>query len=103
MSITDDILFMQSFNRRLHQDFIEQQNSVFEKSFIDAGIDIKDAEQCKRVTRVVRERDGFEHYYLDYGTQQEKRIISFEKNATISNEFDVVGNKYTVRAETKYY
>lgn len=79
-------------------------DSAIKEALTKNGIDITDLRYLKdHITRIIKEGDEFEHYYLDYGTLTEKRIISLQKNLIFDQDFDYDRNKYTVLASQKYY
>ena len=53
------------------------------------------------VTRIIKEGDKFEHYFLYYGTDKQVRIISMQRNHDINNNYS--DNKYSITATCKWY
>lgn len=96
--------FIQNITADFLTQLLNKSDNVIEEALIKNGIDITDIQYLKdHISRVIKEGDKFEHYYLDYGTPNEKRIVSIQRNAEITTTFDEDKNKYTVLASHNYY
>lgn len=94
--------YMDTILTQQQRDFINKQDTVIKEAFIRNGVDVTDIEFIKaNVSRIIKEGDEFEHYFLYYGTPDEKRIISIQINPTIVN--NSTDNKYTITTTSKYY
>jgi len=54
-----------------------------------------------RITIVVPQNDPFEHWFLEYGKPEQRRIISFERSPEIKMVAD--GPVYKMVYEARYY
>jgi hypothetical protein len=75
-------------------------------AFQNAGIIILNDDTIKEhVTRIVKDEDSFEHYFYKYGTDEQKRIISIEKDPKFPSMGDVLNTDYCYKLEAtwRYY
>lgn len=84
------------------KDFIKKMDDVIKEAFVRNGVDVSDIEFLKQnVSKIIKEGDHFDHYFLYYGTDKEIRIISMQRVPEITNNSS--DNKYTITATCKYY
>jgi len=93
------IYYINSLTTQLAYDLDE----LIKKRFIDSGIDVNNIQDIKdNCARIICYNDPFEHWYYKQGTPEEKRIISIEREFTITGPFEN-DNQLKVRAERMYY
>lgn len=81
---------------------VSETDNTIKLALIRNGIDPDDICFLKQnIQRILIEGDSFEHYFYRYGTPEEKRIISIEKEFTINQ--GSTDNKHTMSAYKKYY
>jgi len=79
-----------------------RSSTKFQTVPLPNGVNITDIEFIKNnMTRIIKEGDKFEHYFLHYGTDKQVRILSMQKTPDITNNYS--DNKYTITANCKYY
>lgn len=64
--------------------FVKQKESVLQKSIEDAGFIITPEFIAANISCITSIKDKYEHYFYRYGTPEEKRIISINKDLEIS-------------------
>lgn len=83
---------------KMYKEFNRSVDNVLKEAFVKVGIDIDDLGSISgRFTRIVKDGDKFDHFFIDYGKPNEKRIVSIERMPEIKQD----GNKYTVSC--KFY
>lgn len=81
---------------------VRETDDTIKLALIRNGINPDDIYFLKQnIQRIWKEGDRFEHYFYKYGTTEEKRIISIEKEFTINQ--GSADNKHTMSAYKKYY
>lgn len=91
-----------NYHVELAMQLAAMKNQQIAEVFAAAGLEHPVAVALSgRLTILVAEGDPFEHYYLDYGKPQEKRIISFERMPEIKTVED--GTVFKMVAEARYY
>jgi len=94
-----------SFMHKVMEDFskahMKRHNDIMKQAFSAHGIDINDLEFIKKnVSRIQKEGEKFEHYFIFYGTDKQERIISIE----IQPDIEYLGNDpFKVSSTTHYY
>lgn len=99
---TDIPNYMDSIISQQQRELITKQDNLIKDALIRNGVNITDIEFIKNnMTRIIKEGDKFEHYFLHYGTDKQVRILSMQKTPDITNNYS--DNKYTITANCKYY
>lgn len=94
--------YMHQLMNSFHAEFIKNVDNEIKKALILNGINPDDIEFLKEnIQCISREDDKFEHYFFRYGTLDEKRIISIEKEPKINQNY--TDNKHTISAYKRYY
>lgn len=96
MNYLDSIIYKQQ------KEFAKKCDDVIKAAFIRNGINVTDIDFLKKnVYKIIKVGDDFDHYFLYYGTPQQKRIISIQKTPEVTNSY--LDNKYSISVNCKYY
>lgn len=81
----------------------KQLNDIVRLALMKHGIDPDDIQFLSdNITRVLKDDDPFEHYYLHAGATEQKRIISIEKETKIDYRNDESGNLKIIATRNWY-
>lgn len=103
--ITDDHLdFLSKQTNLFSRQLCNKKDEIIKERFIAHGIDVTDIEFIKtNITIIQRVGDKFEHYFLYYGTPDEKRLMSMAIHPDVESGYDNNKNSYRMTASYKYW
>jgi len=79
-------------------EFNRSKDKILKDALIKADVDVEDLVYIsEHFTRIMMDGDKYDHFYIDYGTPEEKRIISIERMPEVKQD----GNRYTI--SSKFY